>query len=211
MNTQMNKSANKIINKLLWSITLLTTVLWAKESTSMEIQHATLPNGMNIIVVPDHRAPVVIHSVWYGVGSIDEKQGKTGLSHMLEHLMFKGTDKFPNRALDFAVVRNGGVQNAFTSRDMTAYHQTISVDKLPILMEMEADRMENLNITEEDFGPEISVVAEERKLHVKSTPTNAFFERLLKAHYQQHPYGNPVIGWTNDIAAYTTTRPTTLR
>ncbi len=169
----------------------------------MQIEHATLANGMQVVVVPDHRAPVVTHSVWYRVGSLDEVTGDTGLSHMLEHLMFKGTAKHPYGELEKLVQRNGGVQNAFTSRDMTAYHQSVAKEKLPLMMELEADRMEGLVLTDQIFQPERSVVAEERKLRTDSNPVNRFFEKLQRAHFQQHPYGRPVIGWADDIQHYT--------
>lgn len=169
----------------------------------MQIEHATLANGMQVVVVPDHRAPVVTHSVWYRVGSLDEIKGDTGLSHMLEHLMFKGTAKHPYGELEKLVQRNGGVQNAFTSRDMTAYHQSVAKDKLPLMMELEADRMEGLVLTDQIFQPERSVVAEERKMRTDSNPVNRFFEKLQRAHFQRHPYGRPVIGWADDIQHYT--------
>lgn len=169
---------------------------------AMDIQSGQLDNGMKVVVVPDHRAPVVVHSVWYTVGSVDEETGRTGLSHMLEHMMFKGTEKYPYQVMDKTVQRNGGIQNAFTSRDMTAYHQTVSKDKLPLMMEMEADRMTGLRITDALLTPEKNVVSEERRLRTDSQPQSKFFEALLKAHYPTHPYGNPVIGWREDIEAY---------
>lgn len=169
---------------------------------AMDIQSGQLDNGMKVVVVPDHRAPVVVHSVWYTVGSIDEEVSRTGLSHMLEHMMFKGTEKYPPQVMDKTIQRNGGIQNAFTSRDMTAYHQTISKDKLPMLMDMEADRMTGLRITDALLTPEKNVVAEERRLRTDSQPQSRFFEALMKAHYPTHPYGNPVIGWREDIENY---------
>lgn len=168
----------------------------------MKIEHGELANGMQVVVVPDHRAPVVVHSVWYMVGSIDEETSRTGLSHMLEHMMFKGTDKFPYQSMDKIIQRNGGVQNAFTSRDMTAYHQTVTKEKLPLMMEIEADRMQGLKITDALLTPEKNVVLEERRMRTDSQPQSRFFEALVKAHYPTHPYGNPVIGWKEDIEAY---------
>ncbi|PIZ31379.1 MAG: peptidase M16 [Alphaproteobacteria bacterium CG_4_10_14_0_8_um_filter_53_9] len=169
----------------------------------MTIQTETLKNGMNIVVVPDHRAPVVTHSVWYRIGSVDEPAGLTGISHMLEHLMFKGTKNFGPGVMDKLVQKNGGIQNAFTSRDMTAYHQTIAKEKLPLMMEIEADRVNNLDFPEELFTPEKQVVSEERKLRTESQPMPRFFERMLRAHFPTHPYGQPVIGWRTDLDAYT--------
>lgn len=178
------------------------TVWGMGESVAMEIQSGKLDNGMNVVVVPDHRAPVVVHSIWYNVGSMDEETGHTGLSHMLEHMMFKGTEKYPYQMMDKLVQRNGGVQNAFTSRDMTAYHQTITKDKLPLMMEMEADRMRGLKITDALLKPEKDVVLEERRMRTDSKPQTRFFEELVKVHYPNHTYGNPVIGWEDDIKAY---------
>lgn len=168
----------------------------------MQIETGQLANGMQVVVVPDHRAPVVVHSVWYTVGSVDEETGRTGLSHMLEHMMFKGTKKYPYQVMDKTVQRNGGVQNAFTSRDMTAYHQTITKDKLPLMMDIESDRMEGLDISDAVLTPEKKVVMEERRLRTDSQPQSRFFEALTKAHFPHHPYGNPVIGWKADIEDY---------
>lgn len=181
---------------------LAAMVVTVRESWSVDVQSAILENGMKVVVVPDHRAPVVVHSVWYTVGSVDEQTGHTGLSHMLEHMMFKGTDKYPYQTMDKIIQRNGGMQNAFTSRDMTVYHQTITKDKLPLMMDIEADRMEGLKITDALLKPEKDVVLEERRMRTDSRPQSRFFEKLLKAHYPHHPYGNPVIGWEEDIKAY---------
>lgn len=174
----------------------------ATKEHDMQIQNGTLANGMQVVVVPDHRAPVAVHSVWYTVGSVDEEEGRTGLSHMLEHMMFKGTDKYPYQTMDKIIQRNGGEQNAFTSRDMTAYHQTVAKEKLPLMMEIEADRMTSLKITDALLTPEKNVVLEERRMRTDSQPQSKFFEALLKAHYPNHPYGNPVIGWKTDIENY---------
>lgn len=175
----------------------------ALHAMALEFEQTTLENGMKIIVVPDHRSPVVINSVWYRAGSIDEQPGKRGIAHMLEHMMFKGTPKYPAGQLDKLVSRNGGQLNAFTSRDYTAYYEKVSKDKLPLMMELEADRMVNLNITDEDFQPERNVVLEERRWRSDSKPTDRFFEKYIKKHYAVHPYGNPIIGWREDIEGYT--------
>jgi zinc protease len=176
--------------------------------TAMEIEEAKLDNGMKIVVVPDHRSPVVTHSVWYKVGSIDEPDGAGGMSHMLEHLMFKGTRKFPAGMMDKVVQRNGGQQNAFTSTAMTAYHQTIAKEKLPLMMEMEADRMEGLVLTDKVFQPERQVVSEERKLRIESQPAPRFYEGFRNAMYTDPALGRPVIGWRRDIEAYSLPRIT---
>ena len=163
----------------------------------------TLDNGVRIVVAPDFRAPVVVHMVWYMAGSVDEPFGKTGIAHMLEHMMFKGTDTVPTGEFSKIIARLGGQDNAFTSYDYTAYYQKISRDNLAQAVEMETDRMVNLNITDETFQPERDVVLEERNMRVDSRPVAAFFELFNKAQYKKLPYQNPVIGWRKDIEGYT--------
>ncbi len=167
------------------------------------IESFKLDNGMNVVVVHDARAPVVTHSVWYKVGAMDEKPGKTGLAHMTEHLMFKGTAKYPMGAMDKMVQRRGGVQNAFTSYDYTAYYQKVPVTELDTMMDLESDRMTGLKLTDAIFQPERKVVAEERKLTTDSNPNDRFFEQVMRRHYAHHTYGHPVIGWAADIQGYT--------
>lgn len=170
---------------------------------SADFSHFQLTNGMNVIVLPDHRTPVVVHSVWYGTGSMDEPEGKTGIAHMFEHLMFKGTEKVPPQEFSKIVAKHGGQDNAFTSRDYTAYFQKIGVKNLAPMMEIEADRMSHLKLTDTVFQPERDVVMEERRMRTDSQPTQRFFEKLIRAHYPTHPYGHPVIGWAADIQGYT--------
>ena len=172
----------------------------------IQFESFTLENGLQVIVIPDHRAPVVVHSVWYRAGSSDEvnfNPKKTGIAHMLEHLMFKGTDKIKPGEMSKIVAKNGGRDNAFTSNDYTAYYQEIAVDRLPLMMEMEADRMVNLKLTDKEFQPERDVVMEERRMRTDSKPTSRFFEKLIDKHYGNHPYHNPIIGWEDHIASYT--------
>lgn len=180
-------------------------LIGGEEAMAMEIQSFKLDNGMQVLVVPDTRAPVVTHSVWYKVGAMDEKPGKTGLAHMTEHLMFKGTHKYPMGTMDKIVQRRGGVQNAFTSYDFTAYYQKVPVTELETMMDLESDRMANLQLTDEIFQPERKVVAEERKLTTDSSPNDKFFEQVMRRHYAHHTYGHPVIGWADDIQGYTFT------
>lgn len=170
---------------------------------ALEATTFTLNNGMNAVLVEDHRAPVVVHSVWYPIGSLDEPAGKTGIAHMLEHMMFKGTPTVPAGQFSKIVAHNGGQDNAFTSREYTAYYQKISAQKLPLVMEMEADRMENLDISDATFQPERDVVLEERSLRVDGQPIRRFFEKLVQKHSPATPAGNPVIGWRKDIENYT--------
>lgn len=159
----------------------------------------TLDNGMQGVVIEDNRAPVVTHMVWYKVGSADEPQGKTGIAHFLEHMMFKGTDEIPEGAFSKVVAANGGQDNAFTSVDYTAYFQRIASDRLELVMKMEADRMVDLRITEALVIPERDVVLEERNQRTENDPGSLFREQMTAALYLNHPYGNPIVGWKNEI------------
>jgi zinc protease len=160
----------------------------------------TLKNGMQVIVVPDHRAPVVTHMVWYRVGASDEQRGLSGIAHFLEHLMFKATDKIPSGQFSKIVAKNGGQDNAFTSQDVTAYHQSIAKERLPLVMEMEADRMRNLRLSEDDVRTERDVILEERRSRIDNNPSSILNEQMMAALYLNHPYGIPVIGWEHEIA-----------
>ncbi len=159
----------------------------------------TLDNGMRILVIPDHRAPVVSHMVWYRVGGVDDPPGLSGIAHFFEHLMFKGTDKVAPGDISRIVARNGGTDNAFTGHDYTAYFQRIARDRLALVMELEADRMENLVLSEENVLTEREVVREERNLRVESDPSSQFREQMSAALFLSHPYGRPVIGWDEEI------------
>lgn len=163
-----------------------------------------LANGMSVVVIPDRRAPVVTHMVWYRVGAADEPEGMSGVAHFLEHLMFKGTKTIPPGELSRIVARNGGQDNAFTSSDYTAYFQRVAIDRLPIVMEMEADRMENLVLSDAEVVPERDVVLEERSMRIDNNPRSILSEKMNQALFPVHPYGTPVIGWENEIAALTT-------
>ncbi len=161
----------------------------------------TLDNGMQVVVIPDHRAPVVTHMVWYRVGAADEPRGQSGVAHFLEHLMFKGTEKIAPGEFSRIVARHGGQDNAFTSQDYTGYFQRIAKDRLPLVMEMEADRMSNLQLSDEHVLPERDVVIEERRSRVDNEPASRFGEQLDATFYLSHPYGQPVIGWMHEIEA----------
>lgn len=160
-----------------------------------------LDNGMQVVVIPNHRVPIVSHMVWYKVGSADEEPGKAGIAHFLEHLMFKGTPTYPAGEITDLVARNGGQQNAFTSYDYTAYYQNVAVDRLPLMMELEADRMRNLILSEEDVRVERDVVLEERRMRVDSRPASIMAERLDTALWVTNRYGTPIIGWEEEIQA----------
>ena len=188
-----------------WGALLLVgaVMMMGERGQAMDMEHFTLENGLKVVVVHDGRAPVVTHSIWYNVGSMDELEGKTGLAHMTEHLMFKGTERYPVGTMDKLVQRKGGMMNAFTSYDFTAYYQKVPVTELAPMMDIESDRMENLRLSDEVFQPERKVVAEERKLRTDSDPTDRFFEQVMRKHYQHHTYGHPIIGWGADIQKYT--------
>ena len=161
----------------------------------------TLKNGMEVVVVNNPRVPVVAHMVWYRVGSADEGPGESGIAHFLEHLMFKGTKKREPGEFSEIVARNGGHENAFTSHDYTAYFQTIAVDKLETVMELEADRMTNLVITPKEVEPERQVVLEERRSRTDNNPGAILGEHINASLFLNHPYRNPIIGWEHDIKA----------
>ena len=161
----------------------------------------TLKNGMEVVVVNNPRVPVVTHMVWYRVGSADEGPGESGIAHFLEHLMFKGTKKREPGEFSEIVARNGGHENAFTSRDYTAYFQTIAVDKLETVMELEADRMTNLVFTPKEVELERQVVLEERRSRTDNNPGAILGEHINASLFLNHPYRNPIIGWEHDIKA----------
>jgi zinc protease len=162
-----------------------------------------LDNGMQVVLIEDHRAPVVHHMVWYKVGAADEQPGVTGVAHYLEHLMFKGTPSLGPGEFSRNVAREGGRDNAFTSSDYTGYFQTIARDRLELVMRMEAERMTQLRPRPEDAAPELQVVLQERLSRVENNPAALFGEQFDAAQYLSHPYGRPVIGWPQEVAKLT--------
>ena len=163
----------------------------------------TLKNGLRVIVKEDHRAPTVVHMVWYHVGSIDEVDGASGVAHVLEHMMFKGTPTVGPGEFNKRVAAAGGRDNAFTNRDYTAYFQQVPKEKLPEMMELEADRMRHLNVDAKEFAQEIKVVMEERRMRTDDNPESKLFEQMNAVAFQAHPYRRPVIGWMNDLEVMT--------
>jgi len=159
----------------------------------------TLGNGLQVLVIPDHRTPVVTEMIWYKVGSADETPGKSGLAHFLEHLMFKGTSKHPAGEFSQTVLRIGGNENAFTSTDYTGYFQRVPREQLAKMMEFEADRMTGLILKDENVLPERDVVLEEYNMRVANNPEARLTEQIMAALYLNHPYGRPVIGWRHEI------------
>jgi zinc protease len=171
----------------------------AHAASGPTVEHFTLANGLEVVVVPDHRAPVVTHMIWYKVGAADETAGKSGLAHFLEHLMFKGTDKYPADTFSQTVAEIGGQENAFTSSDYTGYYQRVPRERLKQMMAMEADRITGLKLTEEVVRPELQVVLEEQNMRVANNPSGRLSEQMDAALYLNHPYGRPVIGWRQEI------------
>ncbi len=163
------------------------------------VTYFKLANGLEVVVVPDRRTPVITHMVWYKVGSADEPAGKSGIAHFLEHLMFKGTKKNPAGKFSKMVTSIGGQENAFTTSDYTGYFQRTAREHLKILMEFEADRMTGLLLTDTVVKPELNVVLEEQNMRVANSPGARLGEQLEAALYLNHPYGKPVIGWRHEI------------
>jgi zinc protease len=162
-------------------------------------EYFELDNGLQVVVIPNHRAPIVVHMMWYRVGSADDPVGKSGIAHFLEHLMFKGTDKLAPGDFSRIVARNGGQENAFTSWDYTGYFQRVARDRLEIVMELEAGRMRGLVLDEEVVRPERDVILEERSSRTDNRPSSLLAEQIGAAQFLRHPYGTPIIGWRHEI------------
>ena len=171
----------------------------ATEQSGPEIADFTLANGLELVVIPDHRAPVVTHMIWYKVGAADETLGKSGLAHFLEHLMFKGTAKNPAGKFSQVVARIGGQENAFTAQDYTGYYQRVPSEKLRTVMEFEADRMTGLQLTDDVVLPERNVILEEQNQRVGNNPRARLTEQVEATLYFNHPYRKPVIGWRHEM------------
>src|SRR5687768_4343469 len=163
---------------------LQTTLAVRAETRASEL---TLANGMQVVIIPDHRAPVVTHMVWYRVGAADEPQGKAGIAHFLEHLLFKGTPKYPQGEFSRILRRNGADENAFTTQDYTGYYQRVSKDRLELVMELEADRMANLVLRDEHVATELAVVQEERRSRIDNDPSSQLVEQMDAALFTAHP------------------------
>ena len=181
-------------------VLLCSPTAWAASGVGVSNTHEfQLSNGLKLIVREDHRAPTVAHMVWYRAGSIDEVNGRTGVAHVLEHMMFKGTDKVKSGEFSRLVAAVGGRENAFTSRDYTAYFQQVEKSKLDEVMKLEADRMSNLKFDDAEFLKEIQVVMEERRLRTEDNPSSLLNESLMATAYISSPYRYPVVGWMNDL------------
>jgi len=174
-----------------------------QQTACAEVFERTLANGLKVIVKEDHRAPVLVQQIWYKAGSMDERTGKTGVAHLLEHMMFKGTKAVPPGEFSRRFAAAGGRENAFTSNDYTAYFQQLHKSQLPLAMKLESDRMHNLNLSEAEFSKEIKVVMEERRMRTDDEPHALLQEKMMAAVYLEHPYQHPVIGWMSDLEAMT--------
>ena len=171
----------------------------ATAAATTAVGELTLDNGMRVIVKTDRRAPVVVSMVWYKVGSVDEVNGFTGVAHVLEHMLFKGTKNNPNADFSKIVAAAGGRDNAFTSRDYTGYFQTVQKSQLSLMLKLEADRMVNALIPPEEFNKEIKVIMEERRWRTDDRPRSLVYEQLMATALRAHPYRTPVVGWMNDL------------
>ncbi len=180
-------------------ITALALIFAAISAKAEEVTTYMLDNGMEVVVIEDNRAPVVVHMVWYRVGSADEPEGVSGVAHFLEHLLFKATDTLEAGEFSATVAANGGSDNAFTSYDYTAYFQRVASDRLELMMRMESDRMNNIRLTEEDILTERQVIIEERNQRTENSPNALAREQFAAALYQNHRYGVPIIGWRHEM------------
>ena len=182
-----------------WTAALTIASATTASASNDLVTDFTLDNGMQVVVIEDHRAPVVVHMVWYRAGAADETPGVSGVAHFLEHLLFKATDNLESGELSKTVAENGGTDNAFTSYDYTAYFQRVAADRLGLMMSMESDRMRNLKLTEQDILTERQVIIEERNQRTENSPQALFNEQSSAAQYLNHRYGVPIIGWRHEM------------
>jgi len=180
-------------------VSLFFIFLLASQAFGLPINEYMLDNGLKVLIVEDHKAPTATFQVWYKVGSRNEMTGKTGLSHLLEHMMFKGTEKHGPKTFSQTIQRSGGTDNAFTSKDYTGYFELLASDRIDLPIELEADRMQNLILTKESVLSERDVVMEERRMRYEDDPQNYVMEEVFAAAFKNHPYRWPVIGWMSDL------------
>ena len=203
MNRKLNRRGKLTV---IGSFVLFSFLFFVSPSESglrEKVVETILPNGLKVILLENHKVPLITFQVWYRVGSRNEEWGKTGLSHMLEHMMFKGTKKVGPEEFSRIIQENGGNLNAFTSNDYTAYFENLGADRVQVAIDLESDRMQNLILREEDFRTERMVVMEERRLRTEDNPQSFLFEQLMATAFQIHPYHWPIIGWMEDMARYT--------
>ena len=173
------------------------------QASVFDAETFTLSNGLQVVVIENHRAPIITQMVWYKTGAVDDPSGKSGTAHLLEHMMFKGTAAVPDGEFSKIIARNGGTENAFTSLDYTAYYQNIAKDRLELVMFLESDRMKNLRFLQKDFDPELNVVKEERLMRTENNPATLLSERRNAALWGEHSYARPVIGTKKELPALT--------
>ena len=182
-----------------WALAAVAFGVSLGQAVADKVSTFALDNGMQVVVIEDHRAPVVVHMVWYKIGAADESPGHSGIAHFLEHLMFQGTKDVPPEQFSKIVAAQGGSDNAFTTPDYTAYFQRVAADRLDLVMTMEADRMHNLTLSQNDVDTERNVILDERTERTDSDPASLLGEQMSAAQYMNHPYGIPVIGWRHEI------------
>lgn len=204
MTHSMYTRLSVLVLSLLAVLSVSPTLLLAEEKNWLVTQE-TLPNGLQVILLEDHRAPVVTLQVWYKVGARNERSGITGISHLLEHLMFRGTPKYGQGEFSRLVQGKGGSHNAFTSDDHTVYFENVAASHLELLLELESDRMANITLDETSFAAERKIVMEERRLRTADEPAADLYEQVSAAAYTAHPYGWPVVGWMSDLETMTLT------
>lgn len=192
-----------MIKKSALFLALLLLPIVPAQAKLFNAESFTLDNGLRVIVIPNHRAPVITHMIWYQFGAGDEKRGKSGIAHFLEHLMFKGTPKVPDGRFSLTVKKLGGNDNAFTTQDYTAFYQNIAKEHLAKVVEMEADRMKNLTLQEDEVASERQVIIEERRQRVDNQPQALFNEQMMASLFINHPYATPVIGWLHEMKELT--------
>jgi zinc protease len=185
------------------SVFALAVFASASVAQDLKVTEQVLPNGLKVLLKEEHKAPVVTFQIWYKVGSRNERLGTTGMSHVLEHLMFKGTKKNGPKTFSQTVQRNGGNDNAFTSKDYTAYFENFAQDRIGISLDLESDRMQNLLIEPREFLSERDVVKEERRMRTEDDPVNTMVEQMMSVAFSAHPYQWPVIGWMSDLNSIT--------
>jgi zinc protease len=192
-----------LLNRFLWLATVTTLALSARAEPVPESTQFTLPNGLTVIVKPDHRAPTAVQMLWVRVGSMDEVDGTSGVAHVLEHMMFKGTPSVKGGEFSKRVAALGGQENAFTTRDYTGFYQQIPANRLEDVMQLESDRFANNQWSDEDFRKELEVVKEERRLRTDDNPHARLYEAMQGVVYTASPYRRPIIGWMSDLDAMT--------
>lgn len=195
----MRRQLGLALVALLIGLVLGASPLASPQAKLFDVETFTLANGLQVVVLPNHRAPIVVHMVWYRVGAADDPPGQSGIAHFLEHLMFKGTKLHASGEFSRIVADNGGSENAFTSSDYTGYFQKVARDRLEIVMELEADRMSNLILDEDVVVPERQVIIEERSSRIDNDPSALLNEQVEAVQYAHHPYGTPNIGWRHEM------------